>query len=67
MPLAKRKELAKALKLAVRKKRAKPVSLSSFRPPVEIVWDQSDLSRVVEGFGQFLRQQCDDESYLKME
>jgi hypothetical protein len=67
MPPAKRKELAKALRRVVGKKRAKTVSLSSFRPPVDIVWDQSDLSRVVKAFEQFLREQWDDESYLKVE
>lgn len=67
MPPANRKELAKVLKLTVGKKRARTVSLSSFRPPVAIIWDQEDLNRVVEGFEQFLRAQWDDESYLKVE
>jgi hypothetical protein len=67
MPAIKRQELAKVLKLAVGRKRAKTVSLSSFRPPVDIVWDQDDLNRVVKGFEQFLLTQWDDESYLKVE
>jgi hypothetical protein len=66
LPKQMRTDLAKLLKAALGKKRAKTVTLSGFSPKTDTIWEASDIKRVTKEFEDFLTKEWDSESYLKI-
>jgi hypothetical protein len=67
MPSKGRQELAKLFKVAIGKKRAKKISLRSFNPKCDVVWDRDEVGRLVQEFENFISEQWEDGTYLKIE
>jgi hypothetical protein len=67
MPSKDRQELAKLLKVAIGKKRAKTISLRSFNPKCDVVWDRDEVARLVRDFEEFIAEQWEDGTYLRIE
>ena len=59
--------MARLCKAVLGKKQAKTVSLQSFRPTIDVVWERGELQRVVKEFENFLDGQWEDDKYFKIE
>jgi hypothetical protein len=67
MPKDERRALAKHLKAVLGGKTAKTVSLQSFKPSHELIWEQKDIDTIVKEFRTYLQDHWEDNSYLKIE
>jgi hypothetical protein len=67
MPKDERKALAKHLKAVVGGKTAKTVSLKSFKPSHELIWEQTEIDAIVKEFRTYLQDHWEDNCYLKIE
>jgi hypothetical protein len=67
MPSKGRLELAKLFEVAIGKKRAKTISLRSFNPKCDVVWDRDEVTRLVQDFEDFISEQWEDGTYLRFE
>lgn len=67
MPAERRRDLAKFFKAVLGNKRAKTVSLKTFSPTTDVVWDRGEVVRLVQEFEEFVNNQWEDGTYLKIE
>jgi hypothetical protein len=61
-----RQALAKILRNALGKRREKVLLLSSFNPSTQLIWEKSDIERVVKEFEKFITDAWQDDTYLKI-
>jgi hypothetical protein len=67
MPKEKRTALAKQLKAILGNRTAKPVSLQSFKPSTDLIWERKEIETVAREFREYLEKQWDDGCYIKIE
>ncbi len=61
-----REELARLLRASLGKKRAKAVPLTKFSPKTDTIWEIGDIGRLVQEFEDFLKNEWELDSYLKI-
>lgn len=67
MPKEQRSALAKQLKAILGNRTAKAVSLQSFKPSTDLIWERKEIETVARDFRDYLERQWDDGCYIKIE